>query len=40
MPLVIGPFDGLGLKGVPWLDVGLVGVTSMGNPLLVGNKYP
>jgi len=25
MPLVIRPLDGLGLKGVPWLDVGLVG---------------
>jgi len=25
MPLVIGPLDGLGLEGVPWLDVGLVG---------------
>jgi len=28
MPLVIGPHDGLGLEGVPWLNVGLVGVTS------------
>jgi len=28
MPLVIRPLDGLGLEGVPWLDVGLVGVTS------------
>jgi len=28
MPLVIGPIDELGLEGVPWLDVGLIGVTS------------
>jgi len=28
MSLVIGPFDGLRLEGVPCLDVGLVGVTS------------
>ena len=30
MSLIIGPFDGLGLEGVPWLDVGLVGVKSIG----------
>ena len=29
MLLVIGPLDGLELEGVPWLDVGLVGVTSI-----------
>jgi len=28
MPLVIGPFDGLGLEGVPYLDAGVVRVTS------------
>jgi len=28
MSLVIGPLNGLGLEGIPWLDVGLVGVTS------------
>jgi len=28
MPLVIEPLDGLRLEGVPWLDVGLVGVRS------------
>jgi len=28
MSLVIGSFDELGLKGVPWLDVVLVRVTS------------
>ena len=28
MPLVIGPLDGLGLEGVPCIDVGLVGVIS------------
>jgi len=32
MPLVLGPFVGLGLEGVPWLDVGLVGVTSSPPP--------
>jgi len=29
MSLVIGPLVGLGLEGVPWLDAGLVGVTSV-----------
>jgi len=28
MPLVIGSLDGLGLDGVPYIDTGLVGVTS------------
>jgi len=27
MSLVIGPFDGLGLEDVPWLNAGLVGIT-------------
>jgi len=29
MPLIIGPFNGLELEGVPWLDVELVGVISI-----------
>jgi len=32
MSLVIGPFDGLGLEGVPCLDNGLVGFTSSPPP--------
>jgi len=28
MPLGIGPLDGLGLEGLPWLDAGLIGVIS------------
>jgi len=43
MTLVIGPLDGLGLEGVPWLDVGLVGVTShvgRGGDTTVGAQDP